>query len=100
MVSNEPILAGDLNDSYSASGAWGIEAAAETYFHTTAAKLNMLQAATLAGIVENPSQYDPLTNPATAVERRNTVLARISQTNPTVLSAADAAKLEQHKLGL
>src|SRR6202035_3932062 len=60
----------------------------------------MLQAATLAGIVENPSEYAPLTNPTTAVERRNTVLARISQTNPTVLSAADAAKLEQHKLGL
>jgi membrane peptidoglycan carboxypeptidase len=99
-LSKEQILAGYLNDSYYGSGAWGIEAAAETYFNTTAAKLNMLQAATLAGIVENPSEYDPLTNPTTAVERRNTVLARISQTNPTALAAADAAKLEQHKLGL
>jgi membrane peptidoglycan carboxypeptidase len=99
-LSKEQILAGYLNDSYYGSGAWGIEAAAETYFNTTAAKLNMLQAATLAGIVENPSEYDPLTNPTTAVERRNTVLARISQTSPTKLAAADASKLEQHKLGL
>ena len=99
-MSKQQILAGYLNDSYYGSGAWGIEAAAETYFNTTAAKLTMLQAATLAGIVENPSKYDPLTNHATAIERRNTVLARISQTNPTVLSAADAARLEQQKLVL
>jgi membrane peptidoglycan carboxypeptidase len=99
-LSKEQILAGYLNDSYYGSGAWGIEAAAETYFNTTAAKLTMVQAATLAGIVENPSEYDPLTNPATALERRNTVLARIAQTNPTKLGAADAATLEQEKLVL
>src|SRR5262249_10597150 len=77
IMSKQEILAGYLNDSYYGSGAWGVEAAAETYFNTTAAKLNMVQAATLAGIVENPSKYDPLTNPDAAVERRNTVLARI-----------------------
>ena len=63
-MSKQEILAGYLNDSYYGSGAWGIEAAAETYFNTTAAKLTMAQAATLAGIVENPSEYDPLANPA------------------------------------
>lgn len=99
-MSKEEILAGYLNDSYYGSGAWGIEAAAETYFNTTAAKLNMAQAATLAGIVENPSLYDPLTNPTTSLERRNTVLARITQTNPAKLAAADAARLEQQKLVL
>src|SRR6202167_6261716 len=99
-MSKQEILAGYLNDSYYGSGAWGIEAAAETYFHTTAAKLTMDQAATLAGIVEDPAEYDPLPNPTTSVTRRNTVLARIAQTNPTVLSAADAATLEQQKLVL
>ncbi len=99
-MSKQEILAGYLNDSYYGSGAWGIEAAAETYFNTTAAKLTMVQAATLAGIVENPAEYDPLSNPATSLERRNTVLARIAQTNPAALSAADAAKLEQEKLVL
>ena len=38
--------------------------------------------ATLAGIVENPTQYDPIANPALSLVRRNTVLARIAQTNP------------------
>ena len=99
-LSKEEILAGYLNDSYYGSGAWGIEAAAEKYFNTTAAKLNMVQAATLAGIVENPSLYDPLTNPTTSLQRRNTVLARITQTNPAKLGAADAARLEQEKLVL
>jgi membrane peptidoglycan carboxypeptidase len=97
-MSKQQILAGYLNDSYYGSGAWGVEAAAETYFNTTAAKLTMVQAATLAGIVENPAEYDPLTNPAVALERRNTVLARISQTNPTVLAAPDAVTMEQQKL--
>ena len=88
------ILAGYLNDSYYGSGAWGVEAAAETYFGTTAAKLTLLQAATLAGIVENPSRYDPLTNPDLALQRRNIVLARLSQTNPRALKPADATVLE------
>jgi membrane peptidoglycan carboxypeptidase len=99
-MSKQQILAGYLNDSYYGNGAWGIEAAAETYFGTTAAKLTMVQAATLAGIVENPSAYDPIANPALSLERRNTVLARITQTNPSALSAADAAKLETEKLVL
>jgi len=99
-MSKQDILAGYLNDSYFGSGAWGIEAAAETYFNTTAAKLTMVQAATLAGIVENPSQYNPLANPTTSLERRNTVLARIAQTNPTKLSASDAAKFEHEKMVL
>jgi membrane peptidoglycan carboxypeptidase len=99
-LSKQQILAGYLNDSYYGSGAWGIEAAAETYFNTTAAKLTMPQAAMLAGVVENPSLYDPITNPVSSVERRNTVLARISQTNPAVLKPADAARFEQQKLVL
>jgi membrane peptidoglycan carboxypeptidase len=97
-MSKEQILAGYLNDSYYGSNAWGVEAAAETYFNTTAAKLTMVQAATLAGIVENPSEYNPLSNPTAAAERRNTVLARITQTDPAKLGAADAATMEHEKL--
>jgi membrane peptidoglycan carboxypeptidase len=99
-MSKQDILAGYLNDAYFGNGAYGVEAAAETYFHTSAAKLNMPQAATLAGIVENPTEYDPAVNPAASLERRNTVLARIAQTNPTALKPADAAAFEQQKLVL
>ena len=99
-LTKQQILAGYLNDSYYGNGAWGIEAAAETYFNTSAAKLTMLESATLAGIVENPTRYDPITNPADALMRRNTVLARIAATNPTVLSPADSTVLGAKKLGL
>ena len=76
--SKQDIVAGYLNDAYFGNNAYGIETAAETYFNTTAAKLSVTQAATLAGIVENPSAYDPILHPATAVQRRNTVLARMA----------------------
>ena len=106
-LSKQDILAGYLNDSFFGNGAWGIEAAAETYFNTTAAKLTLLQAATLAGIVENPTAYDPIHNPATALERRNTVLARIAATHPVApaptaprLTAAAAAAAMKQKLAL
>jgi len=99
-MSKQQILAGYLNDSYYGAGAWGIQAAAETYFNTTAAKLTMLQAATLAGIVENPNLYDPLANPAEATARRNTVLAETAIRNPQALSVADSKQLIQEKLVL
>jgi membrane peptidoglycan carboxypeptidase len=93
-MSKQDILAGYLNDAYFGNGAWGVEAAAETYFDTTAANLNLLQSATLAGIVENPSAYDPIADPSLSQTRRNTVLARMMQTG--VLSkSAEAAALNQ-----
>ncbi|MGH3234396.1 MAG: transglycosylase domain-containing protein [Streptosporangiaceae bacterium] len=93
--SKQDILDGYLNDAYFGNNAYGIETAAETYFGTTAAKLTVTQAATLAGIVENPSAYAPIQHPATAIERRNTVLARMATTgNGLTLAqaAADEAK--------
>jgi membrane peptidoglycan carboxypeptidase len=99
-MSKQQILAGYLNDSYYGNGAWGIETAAETYFNTTAAKLTMTQAATLAGIVEDPTRYDPINNPVQALARRNTVLARIAATDPATLTAAEAQVLGTKKLGV
>ncbi len=93
--SKQDILAGYLNDAYFGNNAYGIETAAETYFDTTASKLTVTQAATLAGIVENPSSYNPIAHPATALERRNTVLARMAQTDnglTTAQATADEVK--------
>ncbi len=97
--SKQDILAGYLNDAYFGNQAYGIETAAETYFNTTASKLTVTQAATLAGIVENPSAYDPIRHPAAALERRNTVLARMAQTK-NGLTAAQATADEAKPLGL
>ena len=97
--SKQQILAGYLNNAYFGNLAYGIEAAAQTYFGTSAAKLSVTQAATLAGIVENPRKYDPVQNPSVALERRNTVLARMAQTN-NGLTAAEATADEAKPLGL
>src|SRR5260370_6999856 len=91
--SKQDSLAGYLNDAYFGNNAYGIQAAAETYFGTSAAKLTVPQAATLAGIVENPSAYDPIHHAATARMRRDTVLARMAQTDNGLTQAqADAAR--------
>ena len=97
--SKQDILAGYLNDAYFGNNAYGIETAAETYFNTSAAKLSVTQAATLAGIVENPSAYNPILHPGTAVQRRNTVLARMAATD-NGLTAAQAKADEAKPLGL
>ena len=97
--SKQDILAGYLNNAYFGNFAYGIETAAETYFGISAAKLSVTQAATLAGIVENPEKYDPVKHPAVALERRNTVLARMAQTG-NGLTAAEAAAEEAKPLGL
>jgi membrane peptidoglycan carboxypeptidase len=93
-MSKQEILASYLNNAFYGSGAWGIEAAAETYFHTTAAKLSLAQSATLAGIVEDPSRYDPAANPIDSKSRRDTVLARMTQTG-VLAPAAEAKALKQ-----
>jgi membrane peptidoglycan carboxypeptidase len=97
--SKQDILAGYLNDAYFGNNAYGIEAAAETYFGTTVSKLTVTQAATLAGIVENPSKYDPIVDPGLALQRRNTVLGRMAGTN-NGLTGAQAAAAEAQPLGL
>ena len=97
--SKQQIVAGYLNDAFFNNNAYGIEAAAETYFGTTAAKLSVTQAATLAGIVENPSAYDPVQHPGLAITRRNTVLERMAATN-NGLTYAEFQKDEKEPLGL
>ncbi|HEY6500366.1 MAG TPA: transglycosylase domain-containing protein, partial [Streptosporangiaceae bacterium] len=96
--SKQQILTGYLNDAYFGNLAYGIEVAAETYFGTTAAKLTLAQSALLAGMVENPTGYNPFIKPAAAKERRNTVLARMVQTG--ALDAKTAAQAEQAPLGV
>lgn len=73
--SKQQILENYLNISYFGDGAYGIGAAARHYFSVSAADLNLTQAATLAGLVKNPVEYDPVTYPENALRRRNIVLA-------------------------
>ena len=73
--SKEEILTGYLNIAPFGPITYGVEAASQRYFSKSASELNYLEAALLAGLVQSPVQYDPLTHPEAAQERRDTVLA-------------------------
>jgi membrane peptidoglycan carboxypeptidase len=77
--SKQWILIHYLNIAYFGDGAYGIGAAAQHYFGVPVNRINVVQAAMLAGLVRNPTAYDPLQNPKDALTRRNTVLARMHQ---------------------
>jgi penicillin-binding protein 1A len=72
--SKDRILTAYLNTIYFGNGAYGIQRASTTYFGHSAAKLTLAEAALLAGIPEDPSRYDPVTNPTEARARRELVL--------------------------
>ncbi|CAH0267613.1 MULTISPECIES: transglycosylase domain-containing protein [unclassified Arthrobacter] len=71
----EQILEGYLNIVFFNRDAYGIEAASKFFFSTTAKDLTLAQAALLAGVVNSPSYYDPITNPENAKVRRDLVLS-------------------------
>ena len=73
--SKDEILTGYLNIAPFGPIIYGVEAASQRYFSKSASELNYLEAALLAGLVQSPVQYDPLTHPEAAQERRDTVLA-------------------------
>ncbi|MBA2509626.1 MAG: penicillin-binding protein [Nocardioidaceae bacterium] len=77
--SKREILESYLNIAFFGDGAYGISAAARQFFSVPPDQLTLKQAATLAGLVQNPSAYNPTLNPATARERRDTVLARMAE---------------------
>ncbi|MGZ8695067.1 MAG: transglycosylase domain-containing protein [Gaiellaceae bacterium] len=72
--SKDWILAQYLNAVYYGNHAYGVKAAARTYYDTSVSTLNPAQAAMLAGLTQAPSIYDPFVRPDTALARRNDVL--------------------------
>ena len=99
-MSKEQILENYLNLVYFGNGTYGVQAAAQRYFSTTAAKLTPPQAALLAAIVNSPSYYDPFTHPQNALARRNLVLQKMADPALNYLSPKLAAAYQQTPLGL
>ena len=92
------ILERYLNIAYFGDGAYGIEAAARHYFSVSASELNLRQSALLAGLVKNPTAYDPTNDPGAAKDRRDVVLARMAELN--VISDSEAREVQEKGLGL
>ena len=97
-MTKDQLLAAYLNVAFFNNGAYGVEVAAERYFSTSAVKLNLRQAALLAGMVENPAAYDPFNFPSTALDRRNVVLTRMADLG--YITQAQARATEKLSLGL
>ena len=91
-LSKRDILEGYLNIAYFGAGSYGVEIAARRYFSTNADKLTLSQAATLAGLVQNPSRFDPTQFPERAQNRRDDVLNAMVNTGYITQEQADAAK--------
>jgi penicillin-binding protein 2A len=75
----EQVLELYLNSIYFGSGAWGVQAASQTYFGKDVSVLTLEEAALLAGLPKAPSRYSPINNPKGAVERRNVVLQLMAE---------------------
>jgi 1A family penicillin-binding protein len=80
-----------LNEIYYGNMAYGIEAAAETYFGKTARSLTLAEASLLAGLPQSPSIYDPYTNLEAAKERQRVVLRLMAKQGYISQSEANAA---------
>ncbi len=96
--SKDWILERYLNIAYFGDGVFGVQAAARHYFKRNASRLNLRQSALLAGLVKNPTGYDPTNYRDRALARRNTVLNRMAELN--VVTQAQADKASASGLGL
>jgi penicillin-binding protein 1A len=82
-----------INRIYFGSGCYGVETASQAYFGKNASKLNLSEAALLAGLIRSPNRFSPLKNPEGAAIQRNTVLDRLVELKKISKAQADEAKL-------
>ena len=91
MLSKEDILYIYLNEIYLGEGAYGVEAAARTYFGKKANQLTLGEIALLAGLPQSPSNYSPLKQPEAARARQRYVLNRMAEDGIITVEAAREA---------
>ena len=95
LMTKDQILERYLNTVYFGNGAYGVQAGAETYFGVEA-ELDIGQSAFLAGMIANPSQFDPIRHPEAARQRRDIALERlvaVERLTPAERAHIDATSL-------
>ncbi|HHV03976.1 MAG: transglycosylase domain-containing protein [Bacteroidales bacterium] len=75
----EELLTMYLNSVFYGSNAYGIRTAASTFFDKHPSQLTIEEAATLVGIVNKPTRYNPVLNYASSLRRRNHVISQMSK---------------------
>jgi len=94
----QQILEMYLNEVYYGSGAYGVEAAAQTYFGKPARELKLPEASLIAGLTQRPSFYTPFKNPKAALGRRKVVLQTMAGQGMITPAQADEAGGEPLRL--
>lgn len=92
--SKDAILESYLNEVYFGELAYGVEAAAQTYFGKPAQQLDLAESALLAGIIQSPAAYDPLVDLDAALARQRTVLGLMVKQGFVSSGEADLALSE------
>ncbi len=85
-----------VNRIYFGTGCYGVETASQAYFGKSASKLNLPEAALLAGLIRSPNRFSPLKNPEGAKTQRNAVLNRMVALKK--LSSAQAEEAKRAKI--
>ncbi|MCB2188916.1 MAG: PBP1A family penicillin-binding protein [Deltaproteobacteria bacterium] len=99
-LSKEDILGLYLNQVYLGHGAYGVEAAAQTYFGKSAHELDVAESSLLAGLVQAPSRYSPLRYPRRARTRQVYVIGRMLEDGDITKQEAEAAQNENLDVNL
>ena len=94
-LGKDQILETYLNTVYFGHGAYGVEAAAQTYFGKHASQLTILESASLAGVLHAPELYDPIDRPSDNWYRRNYAIDQMVRYG--YLQKAEGDRLEKHK---
>jgi penicillin-binding protein 1A len=92
--SKQEIFSLYLNKIFFGQRAYGVAAAAETFFGKNLDELTVAEAATIAGVPKAPSIYNPIVNPRLATSRRSYVLRRMRELHFIDPAEADAANRE------
>lgn len=98
VYSKKDILTMYLNNAYFGNGVWGVQDASHKYFGKDASDLTVGEAATLAGMLRNPSYYNPIDHMTNALSRRNVVLGLMVQNKKLSASFCKIAQSESLSL--
>ncbi len=94
----QEILAMYLNEVSFGNNAFGIQVACKTYFQKELKDISLTESATLIGLLQNPSLYDPRIRPERTLERRNVVLGQLAKYE--FIPQEDLAKMQAEDLNL
>lgn len=92
VYSKKDILTMYLNNAYFGNGVWGVQDASRKYFGKNASDVSLGEAATLIGMLRNPSYYNPIDHMVNATARRNVVLGLMQDTGKITKQEAQVAK--------